>query len=181
MIANENNIVDFIVKFKGQGYTDNFIIEDEKLKSTITGETFTMDEFVIDAACRFDITENATDEQHLYSVTTPKGKGLIVDLLGNYLFDYYDLFEPKFKGVEVQKHIVEEEKENKYGLPKIYKAEFETNPERFELRIGYPDFPKCPFDNTFSMLGYDKANKEYVWLVTSIIKDKSLKRVYYEG
>lgn len=181
MTANENNIVDFIVKFKSQGYTDNFIIEEGELKSTITGETFGMEDFSVDAACRFDITENTTDEQHLYSVTTPKGKGLIVDLLANYLYDYYDIFEPKFEGIEIERHLVEEAKEHKYGLPKIYKAEFEINPERFELRIGFPDFPNCPFNNSFSMLGYDKANKEYVWLVTSIIRDKRLNRVYYEG
>ena len=133
----------------------------------------------MDFACQFDITENATDQQYLYSISTPKGKGLLVDILGNYLFDNYELLEPKFENIEIQSHLVEEELERKYGLPKIYKAEFEEDPNRFVLRTGFPDFPTCPFDQTFSMLGYDNKNKEYVWLVTSIIRDKRLKRIEY--
>ena len=148
MIANENNMVNFMLKFKKQGYTDNYTIENGQLKSTQTGEFIKEEDFKVDFACQFDITENATDQQYLYSISTPKGKGLLVDILGNYLFDNY-------------------------------KAEFEEDPNRFVLRTGFPDFPTCPFDQTFSMLGYDNKNKEYVWLVTSIIRDKRLKRIEY--
>lgn len=180
MIENENNMVYFIGKFKDQGYTDSYTIEDGQLISTISGEVYNEEDFTIDAACKFDITNNGIDEQHLFSISTKNGKGIYIDLFGNSLFDYYGLLERKFKGVETQKHIVEEDHKLKYGLPKIYKDEFEINPERFELRIGFPDFPTCPFDNTFSMLGYDKANKEYVWLVTSIIKDQRLQTNHYK-
>jgi hypothetical protein len=41
--------------------------------------------------------------------------------------------------------------------------------------------PACPFGNSFKALGYDRISKEYVWLVTSIIKDKRLERVTFEG
>jgi hypothetical protein len=36
--------------------------------------------------------------------------------------------------------------------------------------------PACPFGNSFKALGYDKTKKEYVWLVTSIIKDERLNK-----
>jgi hypothetical protein len=160
MIANENNMVNFMLKFKKQGYTDNYTIENGQLKSTQTGEFIKEEDFKVDFACQFDITENATDQQYLYSISTPKGKGLLVDILGNYLFDNYELLEPKFENIEIQSHLVED-------------------PNRFVLRTGFPDFPTCPFDQTFSMLGYDNKNKEYVWLVTSIIRDKRLKRIEY--
>ena len=64
-------------------------------------------------------------------------------------------------------------------MPKIYKDIFNQNPERFELRIDYPDMPACPFGNSFKALGFDKEKREYVWMVTSIIKDDRLKKVVY--
>jgi len=44
-----------------------------------------------------------------------------------------------------------------------------------------PDFPPCPFGQSFSILGFDTAEQEYVWLVTSIIRDPRLIRVPYQG
>lgn len=181
MIGNENNLVDFIEKFRNDGYSDYYTVENKHLKSVTTGEVISDNNFNIDVACKFDITENATDQQYLFGINTPKGKGLLVDLLGNYLFDNYELFDEKLEKIEIESHLVEEEKDLKYGLPKIYKVTFEENPERFELREGYPDFPTCPFDQTFKALGYDKKKEEYVWLVTSIIRDKRLKRVAFNA
>ena len=39
--------------------------------------------------------------------------------------------------------------------------------------------PACPFGNSFKALVFDKEKREYVWMVTSIIKDDRLKKVVY--
>jgi hypothetical protein len=70
---------------------------------------------------------------------------------------------------------------SKHGLRKVYKSEFHSDPERYVLREGFPDFPPCPFGQSFSILGFDTAEQEYVWLVTSIIRDPRLIRVPYQG
>jgi hypothetical protein len=67
---------------------------------------------------------------------------------------------------------------SRYGLRKVFKEEFDGDPERFVLRIGFPDFPPCP---SFSMLGFDTAEQSCVWLVTSILRDSRLERVPYQG
>jgi hypothetical protein len=43
----------------------------------------------------------------------------------------------------------------KYGVPKVFKSEFNEDPDRYVLRKGFPDFPECPYGESFSMLGYD--------------------------
>ncbi|GGC76085.1 hypothetical protein GCM10010994_38090 [Chelatococcus reniformis] len=64
---------------------------------------------------------------------------------------------------------------------RLFKEEFNGDPGRFVLRIGFPDFPHCPFGQAFSMLGFDTAEQSYVWLVTSIVRDSRLERVPYQG
>jgi hypothetical protein len=34
---------------------------------------------------------------------------------------------------------------SRYGLRKVFKEEFDEDPERFVMPIGFPDFPPCPF------------------------------------
>ena len=70
----------------------------------------------------------------------------------------------------------------KFGfLPKVHKSKFNEDPHRYVLRKGFPDFPPCPFGQSFSMLGYDNQLKEYVWLTTRILKDKRLETVNYKA
>lgn len=72
--------------------------------------------------------------------------------------------------------------ELKFGfIPKVHKSKFNENPHRYELRKNFPDFPKCPFGQSFSMLGYDKELGRYVWLVTSIIRDERLQQNDYKN
>ena len=69
--------------------------------------------------------------------------------------------------------------ELKHGVPKVLKSEFDKDPGRYELRKKFPDLPACPWGNSFSMMGYDRLEKKYVWLVKSIIKDERLEIVEY--
>ena len=69
----------------------------------------------------------------------------------------------------------------RYGLRKVYKNEFDRDPERYVLRIGYPDFPECPFGESFSVLGFDTAEQTYVGLVTSILRDSRPNQIPYQA
>ena len=70
---------------------------------------------------------------------------------------------------------------SRYGLRKVFKEEFDGDPERFVLRIGLPDFPPCRLGQSFSMFGFDTAEQSYICLVASILRDFGLERVPYEG
>ena len=105
------------------------------------------------------------------------------------LIDAFDVFD-EICDSELSERLVEhreavpagdQDAPSKHGLRKVYKNEFEREPERFVLREGFPDFPACPFGGTFSILGFDTAEQSYVWLVTSIIRDSRLIRVPYQG
>ncbi len=69
----------------------------------------------------------------------------------------------------------------KYGLPQLFKADFEAQADRYEFRQGFPDFPLCPWGGHFAGLGYDREAQRYVWLVKSILKDPRLQMVRWEG
>lgn len=69
--------------------------------------------------------------------------------------------------------------ELRYGLRKVRKADFDADPERYVLRLDFPDFPPCPFGQGFAMLGFDTAQQEYVWLATRILRDERLRRIPY--
>jgi len=71
--------------------------------------------------------------------------------------------------------------DRKYGLRRILKQEFNINPNRFELRIGFPDAPLCPYGNHFSALGFDLSYAEYVWFSKGILKDERLIKVVFKN
>jgi hypothetical protein len=179
MKITENNLLGAVNELRAKGFNDEFLVEKNTVKSTKTGKVYSEDDFIISHAYRFDITENAVDTQNLYVIETADGKGLLIDILGNYLYT------PNLPGAANVGNTVEsyvcEDQPMKYGMEKIYKARFDENPGRYELRRGFPDFPACPFGNSFSMLGYDKTDKKYVWLVTSILRDKRLQEVHYQS
>ncbi|MEZ5047176.1 MAG: hypothetical protein R2831_09320 [Chitinophagaceae bacterium] len=179
MKANETNLVDYVNQLQAKGFTEAYIIENGKLKSTSTRAEIPEEDFTINLACKFDVSENAMDSQYLFGIESKQGNGYIADLLGNYYFSDDELLKRKIN-IPIEEHIMEDKQALKYGLKKIYKDTFNENPDRFELRIGFPDFPTCPLDQTYSMLGYDKQNNEYVWLVTSIIRDERLEKKYYD-
>jgi hypothetical protein len=105
------------------------------------------------------------------------------------LIDAYDIFDEicdrgladRLTANRKTEFIADSDVPNRYGLRKVYRREFDRDPERYVLRIDYPDFPECPLGESFSMLGFDTAEQTYVWLVTSILRDTRLKRIPYQG
>jgi len=182
MKLTENNLVGAVKELIGKGYTDDFRIKENKLVASQSGIELQPKEFTVDAAYKFEGAESEADTQYLFAISSVDGttKGLLIDALDIYQNLDETAITEKLN-VHFDTYVFDDYKaEQKYGLPKVFKTKFDENPHRYELRIGYPDFPPCPFGNSFSMLGFDKDNNQYVWLVTSIIKDGRLNKVEFK-
>lgn len=179
----ENDLVKVVDELRHKGYSDNFIIKDNLIFSTGLKQGFPEEDVVIEGAYQFDITEEAFDTQNLFAIFIPKYelRGLIIDLLGIYFYMEDQTISRILRNVPLVTYIFDDDEPYiKYGLKKVSPSEFDANSNRYVLRIGYPDFPECPVGIAFSMLGFDEQTQEYIWLVTSILKDSRLKRVEYQ-
>ncbi len=184
MALYENDLVKVVDELRLKGYSDNFIIKDNLVFSTGMDQGFSEDDVIIEGAYQFDITEEAFDTQNLFAVFIPKYalRGLIVDLLGMYLYMEDQTITKILRNVPLVTYIFDDEDPYvKYGLKKITLSDFEAYSSRYVLRVGFPDFPECPVGTAFSMLGFDEQTQQYVWLATSILRDNRLKRVEYKA
>lgn len=182
MALYENDLVKVVDELRLKGYSDNFVIKDNLIFSTGMNQGFEEKDVIIEGAYQFDISEEAFDTQNLFAVFIPKYelRGLIIDLLGMYFYLENQPISRILRNVPLVTYIFDDDEPYiKYGLKKISPSEFDANSKRYVLRIGFPDFPKCPVGVAFSMLGFDEQTQEYIWLVTSILKDSRLKRVEY--
>lgn len=179
----ENDLVKVVDELRLKGYTDTFIIKDNLIFSTGMNRSFGEDEVIIEGAYQFDISENSLDTQNLFAVFIRDYdlKGLLIDLLGMYLYMEDQTITKILKNVPLVTYIFDDQHTYvKYGLKKVTRSDFDMYKDRYVLRIGFPDFPECPVGSAFSMLGFDEQIKQYVWLATSILKDSRLKRVNYK-
>lgn len=174
---NKYNIVDAANDLRKRGYLDELVFEGDVVVNRTKGVKLNVGKFMIDSAYQFESGEKGEDTSIIYAVSANDRsfKGLFIDALNLHSNDDEQIKE---KTVAAEHH--ETEQGTKFGLPKIHKADFNENPDRYVLRRDFPDFPQCPFGQSFSMLGFDTENKEYVWLVTSIIKDERLKTEVFE-
>jgi hypothetical protein len=182
MTLYESDLVKVVDDLRRKGYVDNFIIKDNLIFSSDLNQGFKENEVTIEGAYRFDISEEAFDTQNLFAIFVPEYKlrGLIIDLLGTYSYLSDQPVSTFLRNVQLITYIFDEKNsDTKYGLKKISPSEFDADSNRYELRIGFPDFPECPAGIAFSMLGFDSQTKQYVWLATRILKDSRLKRVEY--
>ena len=164
------------------GYTRDFRIRDGALFDTSDGKLVNSAEVTIEAKFRYETDEGSGDASNIYVLSVDGGarKG--------FLFDAHDLegegaaqaLLGKIAATEaVSRSENSEQADYRYGVRKVRKAEFELDPARYVLKVGFPDFPPCPFGRSFSMLGFDTARQEYVWLATTIIRDDRLQRIPY--
>ena len=184
MNLNETDLIKVVDELRLKGYSDTFTLENNKLISETLHKGFTQNEIKIEAGYQFDILEQPFDTQYLFTVQVPalELKGLLIDLLGTYYFMEEQPITQLLRDVNLTNYMFDAGTTNvKYGLRKITPFEFNTDPERYVLKIGYPDFPSCPAGTSFSMLGYDTHSNEYVWLATKIIKDNRLVRIDYKS
>jgi len=183
MNLNANDMVKAVSDLLGRGYDHEYRIRDGQLYDLTADKPVAAGDVHVDSAMRFESALNAGDGSNIYAIADRKAgsKGLLIDA-----FDALDqecsreLYE-QLNASRLTHHDNEGEIASRYGLRKVFKEEFDGSPERFVLRIGFPDFPPCPFGQSFSMLGFDTAEQSYVWLVTSILRDSRLESVPYQG
>jgi hypothetical protein len=183
MNLDANDMIEAVSNLLKHGYDHEYRIRSGQLYDLTAGRPVATDNAHIDHALRFESMPHAGDGSNIYAISDrlAGSKGLLIDA-----FDALDqecsreLYE-RLNANRPIRHENEGDIASRYGLRKIFKEEFDRDPERFILRIGFPDFPPCPFGQTFSMLGFDTAEQSYVWLVTSIVRDSRLQRIPYDG
>lgn len=177
------DMVEAVSALLQRGYEHEYRILDGQLYDLTASKPVAAGDVHVDAAMRFESAPDAGDGSNIYAIADRKAgsKGLLVDA-----FDSLDqecsreLYE-RLIANRPTRHDNDSGIASRYGLRKVFKEEFDREPERFVLRIGFPDFPPCPFGQSFSMLGFDTAEQSYVWLVTSILRDSRLERIPYQG
>jgi len=182
MTSQVTDVLEAVQSFIAKGYHREYRVKDGKLVDLELGSTLDPCGIQIDAALRLE-SGDGEDASNIYAITDPATahQGLLIDA-----FDVFHEICPR----DLSERLVadretaqagDQDLPSKHGLRKVYKLEFNRDPERYILREGFPDFPPCPFGQSFSILGFDTAEQEYVWLVTSIIRDSRLIRVPYQG
>lgn len=179
MPAAYTDIVDAARALEAEGYDHDYQATDYGLRDVTMGRDLHLEDVRLDARFRFEDGEYG-DASNLYAISDGAhgAKGLLIDA-----FDVFGAEGPAALAAhaapELELHRGAEDVSMKYGVRKVSKPEFNADADRYVLRIGYPDFPECPFGEAFSMLGFDTAEQTYVWLVTGILKDDRLVRVPY--
>jgi hypothetical protein len=181
-MTTATNIIDTAKAFLDHGYSHDFRIDGGALHDVTVDRRIDLRDIHVDAAYRFELSADSNDASNLYAITDRKhgAKGLLIDA--------FDLLETN--GDTPLTSLLSRAREprpddeagtpTRFGLRKVAKGEFEDDPDRYVLRIGFPDFPECPFGESFSMLGFDVAEQTYVWLSTKILRDDRLVRVPFQ-
>lgn len=177
------DIFETVQAFIAKGYDREYRVKDGHLVDLELGSALDPCTVRVDAALRLEGGDDADDVSNIYAITDPATdhKGILIDAFD--VFDeicHPDLVERLGASRETMP-AGDQDVSSKHGLRKVYKSEFDGDPERYVLREGFPDFPPCPFGGTFDILGFDTAEQTYVWLVTSIIRDSRLITVPYQG
>lgn len=181
MTAAYTDIVEAARAFEMKGYGHDYHATDHGLRDVTTGRDLHLADVRVDARLRFEDGEYG-DASNLYAISDVAygTKGLLIDA-----FDVFGADGPtalaSHAAPEQQLRQGEDDVPMRYGVRKVARGEFNADPDRYVLRIGYPDFPECPFGESFSMLGFDTAEQTYVWLATKILKDDRLTRVPYRS
>ena len=177
------DVVEAVSRLVNEGYDREYRIKDGHLCDLALNATLDPQDIHVDTALRLESGPEAGDASNIYAISDHKthNKGLLIDA-----FDIFDeicnreLTERLLENRDTER-VEDSDVPSRYGLRKVYKNEFDRDPERYVLRIGYPDFPECPFGESFSVLGFDTAEQTYVWLVTSILRDSRLNQIPYQG
>ena len=183
MTTQITDVLEAVQAFIEKGYDREYRVKDGNLVDLQLGTILDPCTMRVDAALRLESENDAEDASNIYAITDPatSHRGLLIDAFD--VFDeicHRDLSERLVANRETAS-VGDLDVPHKHGLRKVFKKEFDIDPERYVLREGFPDFPPCPFGGSFSIFGFDTAEQSYVWLVTSIIQDSRLIQVPYLG
>ena len=180
MTSEVGDVLTTVQALVGKGYDREYRVKDGQLIDLKLGSRLNACDIQVDTALRLESGEDAGDVSNIYAITDPatQHKGLLIDAFD--VFDELCSRDLSEKLTETRQTAVVQDGDvpSKHGLRKVFKSEFESDPERYVLS---EDFPDCPFGGAFSILGFDTAEQTYVWLVTSIIRDPRLIRIPYQG
>lgn len=179
-MSKQKDLVATVADLKKEGYNHEFSINGGQLFSGRLAKGYGAESFTVDKSYMFGTGEGVNDQDRLYAITLPKEnmKGYLVDAYAAIDMLAAPEVREKFGSNNAEIHHTSDA-ETKYGLPRVKKDSFNLSPSRYVLRIGFPDFPSCPFGNKFEALGWDTQDEKYVWLSTGIIKDSQLVRKHY--
>lgn len=177
------DVLDAVSQLVNKGYDREYRIKDGHLFDLALNFRLDPGDIHVDTALRLESGPDTGDASNIYAISDQKthSKGLLIDA-----FDIFDEICDRGLSERLVENrntevLGDSDVPSRYGLRKVYKSEFDRDPERYVLRLGYPDFPECPFGESFSVLGFDTAEQTYVWLVTRILRDSRLNRIPYQG
>ena len=68
MKLNENNLLGAVNELRAKGYNDNYIVEENNIINISSNVYLNSDDFEIENAFQFEITENEADTQFLFII-----------------------------------------------------------------------------------------------------------------
>jgi hypothetical protein len=182
MRSKAADVADAVSQLVYQGCKREVRIKDGRLCDEAHSSALDPKDIHVDTALRLASGRDGEDASSIYAISDLQSHstGLLIDA--------YDIFDEicdhglaEWLGESRKTEFIDDsDVPCRYGLRKVYRREYDCNPERYVLRIDYPDFSECPFGESFSMLGFDMAEQTYVWPV-SILWDSRLNRVRYQG
>lgn len=150
MTTQVTDVLDAVQSFVAKGYDREYRVKDGQVVDLALGTTLVACDLSVDAALRLESGDDAEDASNIYAITDPATghKGLLIDA-----FDVFDELCPVDLSERLTAHretapAGDQDVPMKYGLRKIYKAEFEQDTARYVLREGFPDVPPAPSANT---------------------------------
>jgi hypothetical protein len=176
------DVVEAVSRLVSQGYDREYRIKDGRLFDLALNSTPDPRDICVDAALRLESRPDAGDASNIYAISDQKthNKGLLIDA-----FDIVDEICDRGLAERLvatrRLELVEDgDVPSRYDLRKVYKDEFDRDPERYVLRIGIRTFRNAPLASRSRSLGLDTAEQTYVWLVTRILRDSRLNRIPYQ-
>ena len=145
MNLDARDMVEAVTALLRRGYDHEYRIREGQLYDLTADKPVAVGDARVDGAMRFESAPDAGDGSNIYAIADRKAgsKGLLIDA-----FDALDqecsreLYE-QLNANRPTRHDNRGEIASRYDLRKVFKEEFDGDPERFVLRIGFPDFPRA--------------------------------------
>lgn len=144
MPTQVTDVLDAVQSFVAKGYDREYRVKDGALVDLELGSTLDPCSIRVDAALRLESGDGAEDASNIYAITDPatEHKGLLIDAFD--VFDeicHRDLSERLIEHRETAP-AGDEDVPSKHGLRKVYKSEFDRDPERYVLERAFRTFQR---------------------------------------
>jgi hypothetical protein len=166
MNLEARDMIEAVTHLLRRGYDHEYRIREGQLYDPTADKPVAASDARVDSAMRFESSPDAGDGSNIYEIADRRAgsKGLLIDA-----FDAL--------GQECSRELYEQLNANRptrhekggaiasrYGLRKVSKEEFDGDPGRFVLRIGFPDFPLARSGSRSRCSGSTRrSNPTYGW------------------